>query len=376
MITSTTRALVLHAERDPMPGIDRPGPNQLYRHPRLTIESRDLGPLGHGMVRTEVVYAGICGTDLHAVKSDPTSGYIVGSSPLAVGSEGRVLGHEAVGRVIALGEGVEHLQPGMLVTFESIIRCHHCEPCRRGDFNQCAQAVLLGMERDGLFATATDVPAFLAHDVTPLDAMKLGLEMAACIEPAACAYVACSLSSVRPGDEVVIFGAGPIGLFAAMLAKIAFGAGSVHMVEPLPFRRELASEWADRTSDVEEFFAEPPHEPPDVIMEASGAVENVNRSVRMVAPNARIVLLARGGQPLTLQDVDHFVTNSVSLVGSRGHLCGAFARVLRLVRAGRLPLHAAVTDVVDGLDELRDRLSDPVRTVERNCKVLARIARG
>jgi D-xylulose reductase len=63
-------------------------------------------------------------------------------------------------------------------------------------------------------------------------------------------------------------------------------------------------------------------------------------------------------------------------VGSRGHLCGAFSDVLALFRAGRLPLHEAVTEVVEGLHGLRERLSDPGVVTGRNCKVLARIDAG
>src|SRR5687768_3598248 len=95
-----TNALVLNAERDPMPGIDRPGPHQIYRHPRLAISDRPLDALGSGMIRVEMVYVGICGTDLHVVQCDSSSGYILGSSPLSLGPNGRVLGHEGVGRIV------------------------------------------------------------------------------------------------------------------------------------------------------------------------------------------------------------------------------------------------------------------------------------
>ena len=368
-----TQALVLRAERSPMPGVEAPGPHQLFRHPRLAIEERKLAPLAPAAIRAEMLYVGICGTDLHVVESDPRTGYVRGSAPLSVGPEGRVLGHEGVGRVLEVGDGVSHVRPGSLVTFESIIRCHHCDPCRRGSFNQCESAVLLGMERDGLFATLVDVPAILAHDVSDLEPLEGGVHAAACIEPAACGYVACSLCRVSPGEEVVVFGAGPIGLFAAMLSRLAFGAGTVHVVEPVAFRRQLASRWADRTWDLEEFFAEGPAGSIDVLIEASGAVENVARAVERLGPNGRVALLGRSGRPLELPRIDHLITNNISIVGSRGHLCGAFSRILRLYRAGRLPLHEAVTEVVEGLRGLQERLATPSHVSQRNCKVLARI---
>jgi D-xylulose reductase len=356
-----------------MPHVDRPGPHQTYRHPTLAVEERALGALAAGSLRVEMLYVGACGTDVHVVESDPATGYVRGSAPFSVGPQGRVLGHEGVGRVVAAGDGTEAIAPGALVTFESILRCHTCEPCRRGDFNQCDRSVLLGMERDGLFGTVVDVPAELAHDVSDLRRVDDGLKAAACIEPAACAFVACTLCALAPGDDVLVLGAGPIGAFAAMLARLAFGAASVHVVEPVPFRRELAGRWADRTWSVDEFFSDPPPRRFDVLFEASGDVAGIDRALHLLGPNARVAVLGRGGRPLAVGRVDHLITNNISIVGSRGHLCGAFASILRLVRAGRLRLQDVVTDVVEGLPALRDRLLDPTRIAERDCKVLARL---
>lgn len=368
-----TSALVLHADHDPMPGVDHPGPHQVFRHPHLEVVERELSPVAPGTVRVEMILAGICGTDLHAVQSDPESGYILGSSPLDVGPAGRILGHEGVGRVVEVGNGVDDLRPGAIVTFESIIHCHRCDPCRRGDFNQCERAKLLGMERDGLFAHQVDIPGFLCHDVSDLRSLPRGLEAAACVEPAACSYVACSLTRIVAGESVVIFGAGPIGLFTAMLCQKAFGAGTIHVVEPREARRALASRWCDRTYGVEEFFADPPPASIDVAIEASGVLGNVTQVLPMLGRNARVALLARSGEPLSVDVVDHLITNNIAIYGSRGNLGGAFSRILRLIRLQRLPLQDAVTQVVEGIEELAKWLEDPILVPEENCKVLASI---
>ena len=185
------------------------------------------------------------------------------------------------------------------MTFESIIRCYQCDPCRRGDFNQCARGILLGMERDGLFGTVVDVPALLAHDVSDLAALDGGLRAAVCIEPAACGYVAC-VAVPRGSRATACSSSGPVR--SGCSARCCVGSRSarcaVHVVEPVPFRRELAARWADRTWDVEEFFADPPAVRFDVLIEASGAVENVDRAFRRLGPNGRVALLARSGRPL------------------------------------------------------------------------------
>ena len=227
-----SEVLVIRADKKPLEGVTNPGPHQIYRNSRLSVEERDTGDLHPDEIRVKMIYAGLCGTDMHLVETNPETGYILCSAPADIPQEGRIIGHEGVGRVIAVGSHVSFIKLDTYVTFESIIVCHHCDVCRRGQFNQCRHAKLLGLEKDGLFATVADVPAMLTHEVTALAKTDAGLKAAACVEPAGVAYVACQNTRVAPGDVVVIFGAGPIGLFSAMLSKIIFGASRVYIIEP------------------------------------------------------------------------------------------------------------------------------------------------
>ncbi len=365
-----SRVVVVRAERSPMPGVKNPGPHQIYRNPVVTVEPRRLGALHPDEIRVEMVYAGICGTDLHVVEANPQTGYIKSSAPARIPPEGRIIGHEGVGRVMAVGSHVRHVKVGRYVTFESIVVCHYCDVCRRGQFNQCRLARLMGLEKDGLFGTVVDVPSLLTHDVTALAGTANGLKAAACVEPAGVAYVACQSTQVTGGDEVVIFGAGPIGVLAAMLCKLVFGAAGVHVVEPVAYRRKFVQKWCDKVYTPEEFFRHPPRLV-DVVIEASGQVDNVGRIFRRLNANGRVVLLARSGTGLCLDAVDHLITNAITIVGSRGHLCGAFDTILHLYQSGRLPLDEIVTHVVEGVDQLGAVLQTPGKVLNENCKVLA-----
>jgi D-arabinose 1-dehydrogenase-like Zn-dependent alcohol dehydrogenase len=82
------RAVVLRATDEPMAGLAAPAPNQRYRHPRLELEERTLGALDPLHVRVEMLYAGICGTDLHLVQQDPGSGYVRTSAPALIPASG------------------------------------------------------------------------------------------------------------------------------------------------------------------------------------------------------------------------------------------------------------------------------------------------
>jgi len=364
-----SRVVVVHANSKPIEGIANPGPHQIYRNPKLSVENRKLQVLRSDEVRVEMIYAGVCGTDVHLVDTNPDTGYIRCSAPAQIPREGRVIGHEGVGKVIEVGSQVRHVKPGDYVTFESIIVCHYCDECRRGDFNQCRNALLLGLEKDGLFGTVVDVPSMLTHDVTELAKSEKGLKTAACVEPAGVAYVACQNTNLGAGDVVVVFGAGPIGLFSAMLSKVVFGASKVYMVEPVPFRRTIARKWSDEVYDIDEFFNHGPSSI-DVVMEASGHMDNIDRVFRRLNANGRVALLGRSGEPLVIDAVDHMITNAVSLVGSRGHLGGAFANILSLCQNNRIFLDDVVTHVVNGPEELCELLRFPEKLLEENCKVL------
>lgn len=367
-----SKVVVIYADRKPLEGIANPGPHQLYRNPRVSVEERVLEGLHADDIRVEMIYAGVCGTDVHLVETNPDTGYIRCSAPAEIPPEGRIIGHEGVGKVIAVGSNVHNVKPEDYVTFESIIVCHHCDVCRKGQFNQCRHARLLGLEQDGLFGMVVDVPSMLAHDVTELARTDKDFRATACIEPAGVAYVACQNTHIVAGDVTVVFGAGPIGLLSAMLAKVVFGASVVHVVEPIAFRRKLAEKWSDHVYDVNEFFEDCPRSV-DAVIESSGDMNNISRIFRHVNANGRITLLARSGAQFVLDDVDHMITNAVAVIGSRGHLGGAFTNILRLYKNGRIPLDEIVTDVVSGPEVLRDLLKSPERILKENCKVLVRL---
>jgi D-xylulose reductase len=157
-----------------------------------------------------------------------------------------------------------------------------------------------------------------------------------------------------------------------MLCREAFGA-TVEVVEPVARRREVVAAWSEHTHDVEEFFAEPHGDRFDVVIEASGELDNVDRVFRRVGPCGRLGLLGRRRRPLHVESVDHLISNGISIVGSRGHLGGSFADVLGLYRAGRLPLQRSVTGVVEGLDGLQREMLAPDPFEHRHAKVLARL---
>ena len=366
------RVLVLCAEDAPVPGVHEPTPNQRYRNPALSLQERDLSSIKDDQARVRVLYAGVCGTDVHLVETDSEAGYVVTSAPASIPEQGRVIGHEGVAQVIGVGNNVSHIRAGDYVAIASVFHCMYCEACRRGAFNQCHNAALLGMGLDGLFGDVVDIPASLAHDVSNHVDSEADLKAIACMEPAGTALLACETANIVAGDKVVVFGGGPIGLLTAIIARRAMGASEVSMVEPLPFRRNYAKQCCDEVYDVDEYL-EHDKATVDVVIEASGQLDNVTRVFRRINPSGRVVLLARSGKSLTLDSIDHMITQAISVSACRGHLGGYLNNVLKLYKSGTLPLEAIVTETVESLDGLKKVLSEPDAISKNHCKILAKL---
>ncbi len=341
-----------------------------YKNPRISIDSKILAPLKPDHLRIEIVYVGICGTDVHLIQSD-SDGFILTSAPLDIPLDGRLIGHEGVGKVISIGADVNRFKLDDYVALESIITCKTCEPCRRGNFNQCENAKLVGMQTNGIFSTIVDIPESIAHNVNSLSNKEDGLKAAACLEPAGVAWLACNNSTIQAGESILIFGGGPIGYFCAMIAKLIFGASHISLVEPVLFRRIHAKKWCD---DIHEAIDDDVLKKSyDVIIEASGFLKNLPPIIDRIKPNGRLALLARSGESITIDGVDHIITNNIKIFGVRGHLGGAFGRIINLCQAGRLPIHEAVTNVLSSIENLQETLINPTNILTKNCKVLVKI---
>jgi len=169
---------------------------------------------------------GICGSDLRALTTPPQMVY----------DKGVVIGHEFVGKVSAVGDGVAGVSPGQRVTAVPNINCQACWYCRSGHLNLCENFVHIGSMRNGGAADYVVVPERLIVPVPD----SLSDEMATLAEPLACVLNGTRAAGVHPGETVLILGAGPIGLLYLMIFK---GAGAQVIVsEPGEHRAALARE--------------------------------------------------------------------------------------------------------------------------------------
>jgi D-arabinitol dehydrogenase (NADP+) len=179
---------------------------------------------GPGEVRIKVHQVGVCGTDLHIHHGDFNAVF-----PLTPG-------HELVGTVDRLGDGVTRLEVGEQVTVNPNIYCGSCDYCLAGRLILCSNMKGLGSNYPGFFAEYVTVREDLVFSVEGIDP-----DTAVFTEPAACAMHGLESLQVRPGSTALVFGAGPTGLLLAQLVKSG-GASSVTVAAPTRFKLETAKE--------------------------------------------------------------------------------------------------------------------------------------
>lgn len=265
---------------------------------RFVVEQREPVEAGDGQVGVDVGWVGLCGTDLHIVEgSHPRARF-----PL-------VLGHELVGRAVAGSHR------GRLVVVDPLIACGRCVACSIGQGHVCANLRLVGIDRDGGLSGRVVVDPDRLHPVPD------GLDpvVAALAEPLAVAIHATRRATVRPGDRVVIMGAGPIGLLLAMAARRA-RATTILIGELAPARRALAKATGFETLDPDDPLADLEGRTDgslaDVAFDAAAAPAVAALLPRLVRPAGRVGLVGTYGRPVEL-DLQAVLFKELTLIGNR-----------------------------------------------------------
>ena len=182
--------------------------------------------VGINDVKIKIKKTAICGTDLHIYKWDEWSQNTI-KTPM-------IIGHEYVGVISEMGDGVKHLEVGDRVTGEGHIACGHCRNCRRGKLHVCENTIGVGVDRDGAFAEYMVIPA---DNVIKLDE-RISDEVAAIMDPFGNATHT-ALSFPVLGEDVLITGAGLIGSMATAICRFA-GARNIVVSDISDYRLELA----------------------------------------------------------------------------------------------------------------------------------------
>jgi alcohol dehydrogenase len=296
------------------------------------------------IVRVDAVT--ICGTDLHILKGD-----------VPEVEPGRILGHEAVGTVLEVGDHVRDIRVGDRVLVSCISSCGRCRYCKEGHYGQClgGGGWVLGHTLDGTQAEQVRVP-FADHSlhVLPGNVSNEDALMLADILPTSY-EVGVLAGNVSPGDVVVVVGAGPIGLAALITARL-FSPSSVILVDPAePRRRSALEAGADDVVGPEGAVAMISSLTgglgADVAIEAVGVPASFELCTELVRPGGHVANVGVHGQAATLHLETLWirdVTITTGLVDTR-----TTPLLLRLLSEGMLDVGSLCTHRY-GLDEMQD----------------------
>lgn len=284
-----------------------------------------------GEALLEVLYCGICGADVASY---------TGNQPFT--TYPRIPGHEFSARILQIPENELGLRPGDVVTCNPYFNCGTCYSCRRGFVNCCTDNQTMGVQRDGSFCEYLTMPIERIIPGGGLSARELAL-----IEPFSISYHAVSRCEIKETDWVLVVGAGPIGLFALISAKLRgarvyvsdildgrlkkaeeFGADGV--VNP---QKQDLSAWNHEITDGQGF---------DVCIEACGSPNTFLTCIEQAAFAANVILIGNGKKNTTfLHSI--LLKKELNVFGSRNSYARDFKSLIRLVKENGIDLMKIVS---------------------------------
>ncbi|MEN6571950.1 MAG: scyllo-inosose 3-dehydrogenase [Anaerolineaceae bacterium] len=358
--------------------------SQVWRNPKLEIREYDIPTPGPEEVLMQVKACGICGSDVHMAQADK-DGYIFYPGLTGFPS---ILGHEFSGVVVEAGKKAydkrtnKPFKGGELVTTEEMLWCGQCKPCADGYPNHCERLNEVGFNVNGAYTSYIVLPARTLWSLEPLRKNYKEADIfvaGSLVEPTCVAYNAVIErgGGIRPGDRVVILGAGPVGIAACAILKRA-GASQVIISETQQERAEMAlklgadfhinpakEDFADRVLEITGGMGA------DMFMEATGLPTIVYPGIERViwegrTLNSTVVVTARAEakMPVTGEVLQVRRARVVGAQGHSGH--GNFPRVIECMATGMDMTRMSTKKI--SLEELPDNIIG-LQTNRSECKI-------
>ncbi len=267
----------------------------LTRPQRVELQQVPLPEPNSGQARVQMKLVSICGSDIHLYQGDWEK-----RAPYPV----RV-GHEGVGYIDALGEGVTHLELGQRVVIEPNFPCGHCRYCWRGQGNICPNKRITGVNEPGCFAEYHVLPARFAWSLPD----HISDEDAVLVEPTAVGWHALQTATLRPGDTIAVIGLGAIGL---LLTHTALAVGyQVLVTDRVPEKMALAEQWGATAIQLEAGEQAIPQlaarlDAADVVavFECGGTVKTATMALEAAPAGAKVVIVGLAHEPVSFIPFD------------------------------------------------------------------------
>jgi 2-desacetyl-2-hydroxyethyl bacteriochlorophyllide A dehydrogenase len=325
---------------------------------RLSIEEVPEPEPGDEDLIVQVRACGICGSDLHVSE-------LPGALPA-----GTIMGHEFAGEVVEVGAQVRgEFEVGDRVCPLPYIACGRCEPCLTGNVGHCKEIRAIGLgDLPGAYAERIRVGARQTFQLPDTVSLREG----ALVEPLSVGLHAVRQAKLEAGEDVLILGAGPIGLSASLWARF-FGARTVAVSEKIAGRLELAEQFGATclidasTQDVATAFEEVAGHPPDVIFECVGVPGMLQQCIELAPVEGRVVVAG------VCMQTDAFapvlaILKEIAFHFVLGYTRREFQLTIEMLGKGRIRGESMVTDSI-GLSQLPEAF-EALRRPASQCKVV------
>ncbi|KAL0959832.1 hypothetical protein HGRIS_011509 [Hohenbuehelia grisea] len=361
----------------------------LYGQKDLRIEHRTAFPPQRGHAQVQLIATGLCGSDLHYYQHGRNGDFAL-RAPL-------VLGHESAGVVTALGPGVKNLKVGQRVAIEAGINCATCNYCKTGRYNLCkdlrfASSAKTFPHLDGTLQDRMSHPAHLLHPLPD----NCTFDHGALAEPLSVIIHSSRRASLAPGQSVLVFGAGTIGLLACLYAK-AHGASHVVAVDINPARLDfaLANSFCDavhclapaerpkgseeqlrRASETAASVLEAfKHQQGfDLVYECTGAEPCIQMAIHVAALGGTVMLIGMGTRSTTLP-LSAAATREVDVLGSFRY-ANTYPQALAMLAEGKLEGVEKLVTHRFGLDETRRAFEMMGKGVDEQGQMVIKVVIG
>ncbi len=322
----------------------------------LRVEARPIPEAAPGKALLRLRRGGICGTDMHYFEEGRTGSFVM-SAPF-------ILGHEIVGEVVAVGEGVLKPIVGQRVAVNPASHCGQCHYCRSGRVNLCERVTMLGSAStkpptNGAFSEFLLIGASQCFPIPPHVDDGLG----AMIEPFAVALHALNRAGSVSGRRVLVTGGGPIGLLTVIAAR-TYGATCVALSDPMEERRQMAlavgadavldptaNSFRQRSADLAESGF-------DVVLEASGSAAALRQALEAVRRGGTLVQVGIFSAAEISLPINQLVVREIQFSGSFRY-GNVWEEAIRLIASGRVNLRPLISRVFP--------LAEAVQALELAC---------
>lgn len=314
---------------------------------QISIQEKPIPGVAPGEALVKIELVGICGTDVHAYRDG------------MLFEPGTIMGHEPVGTVTEVGEGVTRFREGDRVALFSVASCGQCAACKAGLELFCANAFEWTMGHspkfNGAFAEFVKVPFAEGMLIKLPDG--LSFEDAAIAEPIGTGLRAIRRSNFKPGDTVAVLGAGPIGLLLIQLLKIS-GARQIICSEVSPYRSEIANKVGadivlnpiqEGDSLIDKMESLTGGLGPDIVFECSGVPVAFQQAFQIVRPAGQIITVGviEKDTPITPIDI---ILKEINIQGSLGCTKQELEMVIDLLAEGKFDTNVIISDTIPLVD--------------------------